>query len=151
MNHIEKVKKRVKRALQVAPVGLALVALTACGGLTAPEAATPETKLGNQTVTRYDYSLSVEITPEDSQADIEKRYGGDAVVWRPEAGFAVIGIQSGELSTLSADAEANQDAFSIPSATVSAQGGSWCLVWRWRCLVRRRRCLVWWCKPNHAN
>ena len=120
MNHIEKITKRVKRALQIAPVGLALVALTACGGL-APGA---DTELGSQTAVRYDYSLSVEVTPQDSQADTEKRYGGDAVVWRPEAGFAVIGIQSGELTTLSADAETNQDAFSIPSANVDAQGWS---------------------------
>ena len=121
MNHIEKVKERVKRALQVTPVGLALVALTACGGVAAPDV-----ELGSQTVTRYDYSLSVEVTPQDTQADIEKRYGGDAVVWRPEAGFAVIGVQSGELSTLSVDAEVNQDAFSIPSVSVDAQGyNSW--------------------------
>ena len=123
MNHVENVKKRVKRALQVTPIGLALVALTACGGITAPEVA-PE--LGNQTVTRYDYSLSVEITPQDTRADTEKRYGGDAVVWRPEAGFAVIGIQSGELSTLSIGAEANRDMFSIPSVNMEAQGySSW--------------------------
>ncbi len=120
MNHIEKITERVKRALQIAPVGLALVALTACGGL-APGA---DTELGSQTAVRYDYSLSVEVTPQDSQADTEKRYGGTAVVWRPEAGFAVIGIQSGELTTLSADAETNQDAFSIPSANVDAQGYS---------------------------
>ena len=126
MNHIEKVKERVKRALQIAPVGLALVALTACGGV----ATMPEAELGNQTVVRYDYSLSVEVRPQDSQAEIESRYGGDAVVWRPEAGFAVIGIQSGELTTLSADAEANQDAFSIPSATIDAQGwGAWSGGW----------------------
>ena len=66
--------------------------------------------------------MSVEVTPQDSQADIEQRYGGTAVVWRPEAGFAVLGIQGGELTTLSAGAEANQNAFSIPSANVDAQG-----------------------------
>ena len=117
MNHIEKIKQRVKRALQLGTLSLSFVALTACGGMSAPE-----TELEAQSPTRYDYSMSVEVTPQDSQADIEQRYGGSAVVWRPEAGFAVLGIQGGELTTLSAGAEANQDAFSIPS--VSAQGYS---------------------------
>ena len=119
MNHIEKIKQRVKRALQLGTLGLSFVALTACGGMSAPEA-----ELETQSPTRYDYSMSVEVTPQDSQADIEQRYGGSAVVWRPEAGFAVLGIQGGELTTLSVGAEANLDSFSIPS--VSAQGyNSW--------------------------
>ncbi len=101
---------------RAALAALTAAALSACGGAPAPDAEPP---------VRYDYALSVDITPQDSRAEVEARYGASALVWHPEAGFAVLGVEG---SLVPPDAEAlrenNKDAFSIPG--VSALGrNSW--------------------------
>ena len=50
----------------------------------------------------YDLSLSVDIDASSVRENIEARYGGDVVVWRPEAGFAILGLHH-SLSTQSLD------------------------------------------------
>ena len=72
---------------------------------------------------RFDYALSVGISTDSSRAEIERRYGGHVVVWRPEAGFAVLGLQdTGTLHTLSAGE--NKDAFKVPEFAASATYGN---------------------------
>ncbi len=95
-------------------LALTSAVLAACGSTPEPETPLP---------VRYDYALSADITPQSNREEVEARYGGRALIWHPEAGFAVLGVQ-GSLTPASTEAhlESNRDAFSIPS--VNAQGRS---------------------------
>lgn len=93
-----------------------LVVLSACGSLPTPEETGTEV--------RYDYSLNVTITETSTVEEVEAQHGGTVVVWRLEAGFAILGLYNEELSTLSLDAETNQNAISTPEVTAGAGGMS---------------------------
>ena len=69
----------------------------------------------------YDLSLSVDIDTSSTRENIQARYGGDIIVWRSEAGFAVLGLHN-SLSTQSVDGEAelNKDQVIAPEAQVTA-------------------------------
>lgn len=78
----------------------------------------------------YAYSLSVDIDASDRPEEVEARYGGDVIVWRPEAGFAVLGLQTltdaQSLSAQSMDGaalELNQNQVATPEVTVSSVWG----------------------------
>jgi hypothetical protein len=43
---------------------------------------------------------SVEIAADATQAEIEKEFGGTAFIFKPEAGFAILGFKEGQLTTL---------------------------------------------------
>jgi hypothetical protein len=58
-----------------------------------------------------DQVATISIQSSDQQADIEKQYGGKAIVFRPEAGFAILGFSEGQLSSL--NTTANQDVYKI--------------------------------------
>ncbi|MCA9839638.1 MAG: S8 family serine peptidase [Trueperaceae bacterium] len=63
-----------------------------------------------------------------SQADLEKAYGGKAIIFKPEAGFAILGFskEAGELSTLTTSV--NQNALTTPEVNASgfsAWAGGW--------------------------
>ena len=68
------------------------------------------------------YVASVEIDSSTSQAELEAMYGGQTVLFKPEAGFAVLGFDkvSGELTTITTSIK--QDTFS--SSEVCASGTS---------------------------
>jgi hypothetical protein len=71
----------------------------------------------------YDYILTVDISSTDQQTEIEQAYEGHALVWQPDAGFAVLGLKAGEFTTLSSDAEVNTDA--VASPVTAAGNDSW--------------------------
>ena len=93
---------------------LSLALLAACDSVQPELPAAP--------TTAYTHSLSVDIDASSRRADIEARYGGDAIVWRPEAGFAVLGLGGeGALSTQSlegAAVEPSQNEVVAPEAEV---------------------------------
>ncbi|MEZ4630557.1 MAG: S8 family serine peptidase [Deinococcales bacterium] len=73
------------------------------------------------------YVASVDIEASMTEAEVIAKYGGSIVLFKPEAGFAVLAFnqEEGELSTL-ATTSANQDTFSVPEVSVagaSAWGG----------------------------
>ncbi|MEZ4630558.1 MAG: S8 family serine peptidase [Deinococcales bacterium] len=78
------------------------------------------------------YVATVKIDPSMTEADIIAKYGGDIVLLKPEAGFAVLAFnqKEGELSTL-ATTTANQNSFSAPevSASGSAAWGGGSAAW----------------------
>ena len=116
MHHNCKNKGRRERWLSAALFLPLVAALTACGGLAEPS-------VSQQTSERFDYSLSVDITEGVSRAEVEAQYDGKVVVWRPEAGFAVLGLQDkGGLSTQGANS--NKNAVKSPEVMASsAQSG----------------------------
>lgn len=65
------------------------VALTACSEPSAPEAEVAD-------AARHSVSAAqrVDVTAADTLRATEERYGGEVVVWRPEAGFAVLELDS---------------------------------------------------------
>ena len=111
-------QRRGVRRLLVKQAAWALLVLTfvltACNTYNEPQRALPSSP------EQYDASLSVTVSPSDTRSEVEKAYGGRVVVWEPEAGFAVLGLERG-LRPLSADADPNRDVFRIPEATAAGQ------------------------------
>ena len=108
-------EKPVRKRLLAALSPFLIAALAACGNVTteAPSA-TPE---------RFDYSLSVEVTPETSRAEVEALYDGKVVSWHPEAGFAVLGLQDRGGLQVQGSSE-NKNVVKAPEvAASSVQGG----------------------------
>ena len=108
-------------------VGLAMLA--ACSSVQ-PEL--PAATTNTLEKARYDYSLSVEIDASSRPQEVAARYGGEVVVWRPEAGFVILGLRESNLlstqSLGSVTVEPNQDQVAAPEAEVEASsvwgGGS---------------------------
>jgi thermitase len=59
------------------------------------------------------YSLTLKITKADTLEGLESRYGGNVVLYQPEDGFAVLGLDTSELNTqgINAKAQANRAVF----------------------------------------
>lgn len=75
------------------------VALSACGEVRAPEVASADA--GESVVQRVD------VTAADTLRATERRYGGEVVVWRPEAGFAILEVAERAVVNLQNTAEPN--------------------------------------------
>ena len=107
---------------------LSLLALAACNSIlpsSQPESPTDITETSN-----YVYSLSVDIDTSERPEEVSARYGGDVIVWRPEAGFAVLGLQTltdaQSLSAQSMDSaaiELNQNQVATPEVLASSVWG----------------------------
>ena len=102
---------------------LLTVTLTACSTI---EADTTHTLSGHNE--RFDRSLTVSVAPGAERAAIETQYGGRVVVWHPEEGFAILGLQdTGGLQTLGADN--NRNVFKAPEIKASGINGSGRSAW----------------------
>ena len=109
----------------IRPYLLLTLLLTACGVGPAPSTAPAE----------FSSVASIDIPADAEQAQIEAQYGGTAVVFRPEAGFAVLAFtrRHDGLTTLSTSA--NQNTFATPEASAGGRsiwgggrsiwGGGW--------------------------
>jgi hypothetical protein len=94
-------------------VSLFLV-LTACS--TTPTPVSKETE--------FSHLSTLPLSASDNQADIEKRYGGKAIVFSPEAGFAILGFSEnqGQLSALAVSPNA---VVSTPAKTMKITSSVW--------------------------
>jgi thermitase len=78
-----------------------------------------------------EYSLTVDINSTDTIADLETRYGGKVVIWQPEDGYAVLGLNQApalqSLAVTSAVLETNQAKFwsNAKQAWMSAAASTW--------------------------
>jgi thermitase len=77
-------------------IGLVSVTLVACGAMPeqkpAPE--TPSAPLTTR-MPSAESAFTVSVTSSDSMQSVEARHGGKVVVWRPDRGFAVLGLERG--------------------------------------------------------
>ena len=112
--HHKPARSTVRHALIAAAVGT----LAACSQGTLPASEAP----------RFEHITTVDVPANADRGSIEKQYGGTAVVWRPEDGFAVIGLTDANrvkgmaVGTYSS----NVNAMSVPEAGGwSAWGGGW--------------------------
>lgn len=94
---------------------LAVAALSACNNASTSPPSKPM---------RYDHVRSVEVAAGDTRKTVEERYGGEAVVWRPEAGFAVLGMREGPLGVLNTTT-ANQNVLATPEVTAGGGKSAW--------------------------
>jgi thermitase len=102
---------RSARVVSIASLAtLAIAALGACSNLGALPQNNPS--LGSQ---RFDYVLSEKITSNETVQSLEDRLGGRVFVYRPEAGFAVVGFRKGDAGLsnpdIAARLEVNQAVF----------------------------------------
>jgi hypothetical protein len=104
----------MQQALKYLFLSLLLLILAACSSVQPPH-----------TSDSYHYVASVEIAAAATQAEVEKAYGGHAVVFRPEAGFAILGFSKaeGELTSLSTDP--NQNVFKAPEMNAAGSHSAW--------------------------
>ncbi len=109
MNYIVKVLSGGQRYIFVL---LVLLILSACSVSSVPTEDNKITQLA-----------SVAISGSDTQSDIEQTYGGQAIVFKPEAGFAILGFKEGQLTTLVTDPNAPVATPAISMAGVNAWGG----------------------------
>lgn len=71
---------------------LAIAALSACNTVTPPAA-----QGGRADSLEYDYALNVDITPTDTTASLEAKYGGKVVLLEPAMGYAVMGFDGAQV------------------------------------------------------
>ncbi len=69
-----------------------------------------------------DYVASVAINSSMTQAELESAYGGSTIIFKPEAGFAVLGFNQSQAQLTTLSTSVNKDALSAPE--VSASGVS---------------------------
>ena len=86
----------------------------------------------------YTISYCFNYNTQTLKANIEKIYGGQAIVFKPEAGFAILGFTEGQLTTLTTDPNAAVATPAVSIAGVNAWGGGEECLGRWpKCLGRR--------------
>lgn len=76
--------RSLRRAL---PFALSAATLMACNQ-------TPATSIDGTAATGSQYALTVQIGPSDTAASLEKKYAGSLLTWHPEAGFAILGVDT---------------------------------------------------------
>lgn len=72
---------------------------------------------------QYSHTQRVKLSAGETAEAVAARYGGEVVVWRPETGFAVLGLQGGGLQPLSADVEPNHRVVDTPESSAPASMG----------------------------
>ena len=108
MNYIIKVLSNGQKYIFVL---LALMILSACSVSSVP------------TEDKITQLATISIKTSDTQANLEKMYGAKAVVFRPEAGFAILGFKEGQLTTLSTSPNATVKSPEVSALGVNAWGG----------------------------
>ena len=84
---------KIKRGLTVLTLTALTLGLASCGTTTPAISSS-----NNQT----SYALTVTIQKDSNRSDLEQRFGGRVVMWHPEAGFAILGMNDGAASRLRA-------------------------------------------------
>lgn len=87
--------------------------LAACSSSVAP------VKPATQT---FDSLATINIPPSAQEREVAAQYGGEVVVFRPEAGFAVLGFERAEDGLELLALERNRGALAIPEGELSASG-----------------------------
>jgi thermitase len=80
---------------------LTVAALTGCNTTT-----TQPTTQGRVDSLEYNYAMNVDITPSDTQAALEAKFGGKVVIYQPEQGYAVMGFDNTQAAAQTPDSTA---------------------------------------------
>jgi hypothetical protein len=117
LNNVLQILQVTKRSQRIVWVGLVAAILTACGTVTPlVDANLPE---------RFDFVTTINIDATATQVEVETAYDATAVVFRPEAGFAVLGFDHGAADELTSLAPPNQNQGVIEVPEVSAEASGW--------------------------
>ncbi len=108
MNYVKKVSKLV--------LLLGLLLLASCSQTPTPQI---------NTESEFERLATVNISATDTEASLEAKYGGKAIVFRPEAGFAILGFTKTQntLTALTTDPNATVSSPEVSIAGTSAWGG----------------------------
>jgi thermitase len=87
---------------------LGLLLLAACSQTLVPQVTTPIED-------NFDKVATVELSPTDTEASLEAKYGGKVVLFSQEAGLAMLGFVEGEITAL--NTTTNTGAFGTPEVT----------------------------------
>lgn len=98
----------VKKSLRYLWMSLLLVVLAACSS-TAP--------VPNQNDIQQIATIKISVS--DTQSSIEAKYGAKAIVFHPEAGFAILGFTAGQDTLTALATDPNIDTFASPEVTAS--------------------------------
>ena len=79
--------------------------LTACG------VQEPDTNL-----TKTSYIATIDISSSDTKTTLAKTYGGEVIVYEPEAGFAILKFSQAPSALGVANVEKNEGIFSVPES-----------------------------------
>ncbi|NJK45301.1 MAG: hypothetical protein HC933_14425 [Pleurocapsa sp. SU_196_0] len=74
------------------------LALVSCGTQPQPAPETPSTPLTTR-MPSAESAFTVSVSSSDTMQSIEAKHGGKVVVWRPDRGFAVLGLETGVKSS----------------------------------------------------
>jgi hypothetical protein len=99
----------MRRKYQRLGLVTALLVLAACSGSPTPQ----------QKSNEFQSIASVEINEVDRQADIEAKYNGKAIVFKPEAGFAILGFNKEQEKVTTLSTSPNIGIVSSPEAVAS--------------------------------
>jgi len=69
--------------------------------------------------TEFSSVASVEIPADTTQAELEALYGGTAFVFRPEAGFAVLGFSADQAALTTLSTDPSENIFATPEITAA--------------------------------
>ena len=95
-------------------LSLLSLALAACS-----TTSVPQLENDSGTATDFAYVAKADISPEATQAEVEAMYGGSTILFKPEAGFAILGFSEDEAALTTLSTDPNQDAFSSPEASAA--------------------------------
>ncbi|WP_343760955.1 S8 family serine peptidase [Deinococcus depolymerans] len=90
------------------------VLLASCGRV-------PSTELPH---TDHAFTTVVDVPADASQADVERRTGGQVVVWRPDSGFAVVGLSRRPAGSLGALGVSSGDEVEDNNGALTAGGST---------------------------
>jgi thermitase len=117
-------KNSPKRKSNLGLTALTLTALTI--GLAGCGTTTPVN--ANDTLhAQSSYALTIKIQKDANRTDLEQRLGGRVVMWHPEAGFAILGMNEGAASRLRASRSSSAANLELNHNRLSATGslGAW--------------------------
>lgn len=117
--------RRSRRAVAALLITTGLVATGLLAACAQPLRASPPTQeQAGAATARYSHTQRVALTPGETAEAVTAQHGGEVVVWRPEQGFAVLGLDGRTaLHTLSAELEPNHRVMDTPESSASASMG----------------------------
>ena len=94
---------------------------------TGPALSTPNTPVASSPI-RFEYALSLKLSPSQTRTDVEAQTGGTILDWRPQAGYAIVGLHTPPAASAGQSAP-NMNAIQAPEGISASGWSSWANGW----------------------